>query len=66
MPTYPPCPSCGRQPARNVILVGWFPCRCGGHRMIWYRDANGGCGETAYYRPQTDALKEPEIPTGRR
>lgn len=56
MPENPtdPCPGCGRRPGPYLVLVGWEPCRCGGHRTVWCRDDNGGCGVTRYVPGRID------------
>lgn len=38
------CPACGRLPGPSLVLVGWQPCRCGGHGTTRCRADNGGCG----------------------
>lgn len=38
------CPECGRLPGPNLVLIGWHPCRCGGHTTTYCRPDAGGCG----------------------
>lgn len=42
------CPGCGRAPGPYLVLVGWRPCLCGGHRTTYCRADNGGCGTTRF------------------
>jgi hypothetical protein len=41
-----PCPGCGRVPGYGLVLAGWQPCSCGGHRTTYCRPDAGGCGHT--------------------
>lgn len=45
------CHACGRWPAPYRFLLGWRPCRCGGHATRFCRDDNGGCGSTHHDPP---------------
>jgi hypothetical protein len=33
------------------VLIGLWPCRCGGHLYVYCRRDNGGCGKTTYDPP---------------
>lgn len=48
------CPSCGRKDGPGLVLIGWSPCRCGGHRYTECRADKGGCGHTRYDPPRQD------------
>lgn len=58
----PPCPRCSREPGPNLILLGWQPCYCGGHRTVRCREETGGCGVMTYYPPlgEGNCEQEPE------
>jgi hypothetical protein len=43
----------------NLVLIGWRPCRCGGHRYAYWRKHNGGCGKTTYDPPMQDDTCRP-------
>jgi hypothetical protein len=45
------CEYCGRIFGPNLVLIGWRPCRCGGHLYVYCRRDNGGCGKTTYDPP---------------
>lgn len=47
----PPCPTCGAGVRPGKVLLGWRPCRCGGHRYVYCRADREGCGETQYLPP---------------
>jgi hypothetical protein len=48
------CAHCGRYFGPNQVLIGFTPCRCGGHMYAYCREDAGGCGETTYDPPVSD------------
>jgi len=49
------CASCGQEFQPGRVLIGYSPCRCGGHHYAWHRDDKpGGCGATTYDPPVSD------------
>jgi hypothetical protein len=48
------CSHCGRTFGPNLVLIGWHPCRCGGHGYAYCRKSKGGCGQTTYDPPMQD------------
>ena len=48
------CAYCGRMFGKNLVLIGWQPCRCGGHTYAYCRKDKDGCGKTTYDPPMRD------------
>lgn len=57
-----PCPRCGRTPGPDLVLEGWRPCRCGGHRTTRCRIDTGGCGHTHFEPPLIEGRCVEPIP----
>ena len=55
------CPHCGRAPGPHMVLMGWHPCLCVGHKTRYCRDDNGGCGHTVYVPPLVDGRCRPPV-----
>lgn len=53
------CPGCGRLPGPYLVLIGWQPCRCGGHRTTLCPTESGGCGHERFEPELREGCVEP-------